>query len=247
MIPKIIHYCWFGGEKPKKIEKCIKNWKAILPDYKIVEWNQNNFDINEFQYTRDAYKARKYAFVSDVARVKALIEYGGIYLDTDVKVFKSFDAILKHRCVFGFEEGNYVATSFMAAEPDHPVMKKLYDEYRSNSFYDSNGEMISVTNVTKLTNILSVYGLRRDNSLQILNEDIVIYPQEYFSPYDYRNCIHRITNNTICEHLFYVSWMPWQVRIKKYVKKIVGPIIGKKGMNKLRKTIIVLYFKLKRN
>lgn len=247
MIPKIIHYCWFGGEKPRRIERCIKRWKTILPDYKIIEWNQNNFDINEFQYTSDAYRAKKFAFVSDVARAKALMEYGGIYLDTDVKVFKTFDSILKHRCVFGFEEGNYVATSFMAAESNHPVMKKLYDGYRLSSFYDAKGEIIPGTNVTKLTCILNEYGLRRDNSFQILDKDITIYPQEYFSPYDYTNCIHRITNNTICEHLFYVSWLPWQVRLKKNIKKIVGPIVGKKGMNKLRKTINLLCLKLKRN
>lgn len=89
MIPKIIHYCWFGGEKPQKVVKCIESWKKNLPDYEIKEWNKNNFDISELQYTLDAYKAHKYAFVSDVARVKALYEYGGIYLDTDVMVYKS--------------------------------------------------------------------------------------------------------------------------------------------------------------
>ena len=235
MIPKIIHYCWFGGEKPRRIERCIKGWKTILPDYKIIEWNQNNFDINEFQYTSDAYKAKKFAFVSDVARAKALMEYGGIYLDTDVKVFKTFDTILKHRCVFGFEEGNYVATSFMAAESNHPVMKKLYDGYRLSSFYDAKGEIIPGTNVTKLTCILNEYGLRRDNSFQILDKDIVIYPQEYFSPYDYGNCIRKNTENTYCEHLFLVSWLPWTTKVKKAVKKIVIPIIGVNNMNKIRR------------
>ena len=125
MIPKIIHYCWFGGEKPGKVLKCIESWKRCLPDYEIIEWNSENFDVFALPYTSEAYKAKKYAFVSDVARVKALYEYGGIYLDTDVMVYGKFDPVLQHKCVFGFEEELYVATSFMAAEPHHPLMKQF--------------------------------------------------------------------------------------------------------------------------
>ena len=103
MIPKIIHYCWFGrNEKPEKIQKCIESWKIHLSDYQIIEWNEDNFDYNLLTYTKDAYNAKKYAFVSDVARVKALYEMGGIYLDTDVMVYQNFDSILKHNCVLGF-------------------------------------------------------------------------------------------------------------------------------------------------
>lgn len=93
MIPKIIHYCWFGGEKPKKVLKCIESWKKCLSDYEIMEWNQNNFDVYAKTYTADAYQTCKYAFVSDVARVKALYDYGGIYLDTDVMVYKNFNKL----------------------------------------------------------------------------------------------------------------------------------------------------------
>ena len=104
-IPKIIHYCWFGGkEKPEQVKKCIGSWKKYLSNYQFMEWNEQNFDVNQFQYTKDAYAAKKYAFVSDVARVKALLEYGGIYFDTDVEVFKSFDDILDAKCLLGFEE-----------------------------------------------------------------------------------------------------------------------------------------------
>src|SRR5699024_7215547 len=97
--------CWFGGEKPDTVKECIESWHTILTDYEIIEWNQENFDINKLKYTREAFKEKKYAFVSDVARVYALYQYGGIYLDTDVKVYKKFDSILKEKCVFGFEEG----------------------------------------------------------------------------------------------------------------------------------------------
>ena len=235
MIPKIIHYCWFGNKKPKKVLKCIESWKSRLPDYEFKEWNANNFDVNQLSYTVAAYEARKYAFVSDVARVKALYEYGGIYLDTDVMVYKNFDEILHHKCVFGYEEEMYVATSFMACEPKHPLMKQFLSLYLEIPFYDELGNIIPGTNVTKLTNILLHDGLKRDNSYQELSDGVVVYPQEYFSPYDYGNCIHNRTENTICEHLFFVSWMPWSTRAKKVIKHIVGPLLGKENMNKLRK------------
>lgn len=235
MIPKIIHYCWFGGEKPQKILKCIESWKRCLPNYQIKEWNQNNFDISALKYTADAYLAHKYAFVSDVARVKALYDYGGIYLDTDVMVYKNFDSILNHKCVFGFEEEQYIATSFMACEPKHPLMKKFLSLYEDLSFFDSQGNIIPGTNVGKLTNMLSEMGLERNNLYQELRGDITVYPQEFFSPYDYANCIHHNTDNTICEHLFFVSWMPWTTRLKKGIKHILGPLLGKERMNELRK------------
>ena len=159
MIPRIIHYCWFGGDKPKKVLKCIESWKKCLPDYEIMEWNQNNFNVYEKQYTADAYQAHKYAFVSDVARIKALYDYGGIYLDTDVMVYKNFNNILNHRCVFGFEEEQYIATSFMACEPQHPLMKKFLSIYDDLLFFDENGNIIPGTNVEKLTKILTDMGL----------------------------------------------------------------------------------------
>lgn len=235
MIPKIIHYCWFGGEKPRKVLKCIDSWKRCLPDYEIKEWNPDNFDVYRLRYTADAYKAHKYAFVSDVARVKALYDYGGIYLDTDVMVYKSFDSILSHKCVLGFEEEQYVATSFMACEPQHPLMKSFLSLYEDLSFYDTEGNIIPGTNVGKLTKMLSDMGLERNDQYQELNGDITVYPQEFFSPYDYANCIHHNTDKTICEHLFFVSWMPWTTKLKKGIKHILGPLLGKERMNKLRK------------
>ena len=235
MIPRIIHYCWFGGKKTKKVKKCIETWKNKLPDYQIIEWNESNFDVYQNSYTKDAFEAKKYAFVSDVARIKALYDYGGIYLDTDVVVYKSFDSILNHKCVFGFEEEQYIATSFMACEPHFILMRQFLDLYDTLPFYDKNGNIIPGTNVGKLTTLLGNLGLRRDNQYQELENGIVVYPQEYFSPYDYGNCIRQNTENTICEHLFLVSWLPWTTRINKVIKHIIGPLLGKKNMNKLRK------------
>lgn len=225
MIPKIIHYCWFGkNEKPEKIKKCIESWKTKLPDYQIIEWNEDNFDYNTLTYTKGAYEAKKYAFVSDVARVKALFEMGGIYLDTDVMVYQSFDSILNNNCVLGFEMGNYIATSFMACIPNHYLMEDFYDLYKNLPFYDENGKIISGTNVTKLTNMLVDKGLVRNNELQKI-DDIAIYPSDYFSPYNYAWEYSNKNNKTICEHLFYVSWMSKRQQLKKKIKKIFGYVV----------------------
>lgn len=237
-IPKIIHYCWFGGkEKPDNVKKCIESWKRVLPDYQIIEWNENNFDINKLRYTKEAYEAKKYAFVSDVARVHALLNYGGIYMDTDVEVLKSFDSILNSRCVLGIEEGDYVATSMIAAEKKHPLIVEFADIYTKLSFYDSRGKIIPGTNVQKLTDMLKKLGYVQKNIYQELNEEICIYPKEYFSPYDYINCYFNITEKTICVHHFFVSWMPWQTRAKKVIKRKLVKIIGVNGMNYLRERL----------
>ena len=112
VIPKVVHYCWFGGkQKPDDVERYIANWKAVLPDYEIREWNESNFDVSAWPYAQQALGAGKFAFVSDVARLYALYTHGGIYLDTDVEVRRSFDELLDGGTVLGFEEGNYVATS----------------------------------------------------------------------------------------------------------------------------------------
>ena len=110
-IPKIIHYCWFGrGEKPEIVKRCINSWKENLKDYEIIEWNENNFDININNYVKEAYENKKYAFVSDYVRVYALYNMGGIYFDTDVEVFKSLDEFLQEDSFWGFEEKDYIAT-----------------------------------------------------------------------------------------------------------------------------------------
>lgn len=229
MIPKIIHYCWFGKkEKPQKIKDCINSWYQMLPDYQIIEWNENNFDYNVLTYTKEAYEAKKYAFVSDVARVKALHEMGGIYLDTDVMVYKSFNEILDKPCVLGFEMGNYVATSFMACEPKYKLMKEFYDLYKDLPFYDENGRIISGTNVTKLTNMLVKKGLIRNNHYQEIENEIFVYPTTYFSPYNYAWEYSNKTRETICEHMFYVSWVNKKVRAKKKIKKFIGIFLKKR-------------------
>ena len=117
MIPKIIHYCWFGSnKKPRKVRKCIAIWKKLLPDYEFIEWNEDNFDINMIEYAKEAYNEKKYAFVSDVARLYALLQFGGIYMDTDVELLKPLDSFLNHRAFCGFESENFLSTAMIGAD-----------------------------------------------------------------------------------------------------------------------------------
>lgn len=230
MIPKIIHYCWFGKKpKPKKVQKCIESWYKLLPGYQIIEWNENNFDYKKYSFTNKAYEEKKYAFVSDVARIEALLQYGGIYLDTDVEVFKSFDNILNKQCVLGFEERNYVATSFIACEKGCRLMQEFYEIYINKTFDEK-----LVTNVVLLTNILKEKGLKMNNQFQVIEGYIRIFPQVFFSPYDYINCINMKNKETYCVHYFYVSWLSKYQKLKKIIKTVVGKILGKKHMDALR-------------
>ena len=234
-IPKIIHYCWFGKkEKPAKVRECINSWHKYLDDYEFIEWNEDNFDINCNDYVKQAYQEKKYAYVSDYARINALYNLGGIYMDTDVMVYKSFNNLLDNKCILGFEEENYIATSFMACIPNHNLIKEFIDEYESLNFYNIDKSLNLTTNVKRLTKILEDKGLIRNNKFQYI-DDISIYPQEYFSPYDYANYIRKNSDNTYCEHLFLVSWLPWNIKLKKAVKKVIIPIIGINNMNRLRK------------
>lgn len=238
-IPKIIHYCWFGGnEKPKKVKKCIESWKKFMPEFEIIEWNESNFDINALQYTKQAYEMKKYAFVSDVARLNALNTYGGIYFDTDVEVFKNFTPLLNEKCILGFEEEEYIATSMMAAEPNNKLINRFLKIYDNISFLDEEGNIIEGTNVSKLTDLLVEKGLKRENIYQKLDNNISIYPKEYFSPYVYPYGIYQITDNSYCVHHFFVSWQSKTVLLRRYLKMVIAKLIGLDNTKKIRNIFV---------
>ena len=135
MIPKIIHYCWFGGNPlPELAKKCIASWKLYCPDYEIKEWNESNFDLNYCDYVREAYDSKNWAFVSDVARLYALVTEGGIYMDTDVEVIKPLDNLLKYHAVSGFETETTIPTGLIAGEKENPMLKELLYEYKNIHF-----------------------------------------------------------------------------------------------------------------
>ena len=212
MIPKKIHYCWFGGNPlPKLAKKCIKSWKKYCPDYEIIRWDEKSFDISEAPlYVRQAYEAKKWAFVSDYVRLYAMVTQGGIYMDTDVEVVKSLDEFLQHKAFSGFEDEAHIPTGIMACEKDFPLFREFLDYYDDALFIKEDGEYNSTTNVIIMTDISKKYGLRCDGTYQIVN-DMVLYPEDYFCPLDFNLCLHN-TENTHAIHWFSGSWLPEKER-----------------------------------
>ncbi len=231
---KTIHYCWFGrSEKPKLVKKCIDSWKKNLPDYRIIEWNEDNFDISKNRFVAEAYSDRNFAFVSDYVRAFVLYNYGGIYVDTDVEVLKSFDPFLNDNMFLGFEEGNFVGTCVMGTEKGHEIMKCYLDHYENMTYFNEDGTKYTDTNVILLTKLLDERGLVRNNELQTFS-GITVYPRTYFSPYDYINGISYITDESVAIHHFAQLWLPKNVRFKTDIKRIIINIIGGENLKKIR-------------
>lgn len=207
MIPKIIHYCWFGGNTmPELAQKCIESWKIHCPDYEIREWNESNFDLNCNQYVKKAYEAKKWAFVTDYVRLWAIVSEGGIYMDTDVEVISSLDEYLDERAFSGFETEESISTGIMACEKGFPLFKELLDEYRNRSFIKPDGTYDLTTNVAAITNYCLRYGLTLNNTKQTI-QGFTIYQQDIFSPKSYRTGIITCTDNTHTIHHFSGSWL----------------------------------------
>lgn len=238
-IPKKIHYCWFGKkEKPDIVKKCIKSWKEKLKEYEIIEWNEDNFDITSNEFVRQAYNCGKFAFVSDYVRVYALYNYGGIYLDTDVEVYKEFSQdILSNESFWGFEEKNFIATSTIGAKKGNEFIKKFLDVYDNKKFINDDGTIDTLTNVAIVSEMIKKIGVKLDGTFQNIDGIATIYPQEYFSPYDYINCYSKKTDNTVAIHHYYKSWLPMSVRIKTSIKKLISIIIGGENIAKIRELI----------
>ncbi len=231
---KTIHYCWFGrGEKPKLVLKCIESWKKKLPDYSLVEWNEDNFDISKNQFVAEAYSDRNFAFVSDYVRAFVLYNYGGIYMDTDVEVLGNFDRFLDDKVFLGFEEGNFVGTCVMGVEKGHELMKSYLDHYENMTYFNDDGTKYTDTNVVLLTRLLDERGLVRNNEYQTVG-DISIYPRTFFSPYDYINGISYITDDSVTIHHFAQLWLPKNVRLKTEAKRALIKFIGGENIKKLR-------------
>lgn len=235
-IPRIIHYCWFGrGEKPKIIQKCMKSWEKHLKGYQFMEWNEDNFDLNQSRYAREAYEARKFAFVSDYVRLYALYRYGGIYLDTDVEVVRSLDALLLHEAFTGFEDETFLQSGTMGAVAEHRWIKALLDDYDQRKFLRPDGTYDLMTNTAVISAKCKDEGLALNGKYQVLGNSVVFYPRTYFSPYDYINGGSFITSDSYTIHHFAQSWLPFHVRFRSGLKRTAGKIVGPKVITKLRK------------
>lgn len=236
-IPKKIHYCWFGGtEKNELIKKCIDSWKRYCPDYEIVEWNENNFDLSSSQYVMEAYNAKKWAFVSDYVRMWALYNYGGIYLDTDVEILKPLDKFLIHDAFTGFEKEELPFTAVVGCVKKHEVVASILSTYEGRRFLKEDGTYDMQTNTESVSKLfVEHYGVKLNNLRQDISNGLTIYPSEYFCPKSYTDNTVKITKNTYAIHWFDGSWMDISVkdkykRIQKYNRvfgeRCVGTFIG---------------------
>ena len=208
MIPKKIHYIWVGGkEKPKNVERCIKTWKKVFKDFEIIEWNEENFDINSCSYTKCAYEAKKWAFVSDYIRLYALNTIGGVYLDTDVIAVENIDELLNDKAFIGFENNNFVSAAIMGSEKDHPFIKELLNYY--NNIDDKKYFNFDDNNSLLVTNILKEnYKLKLNNKEQLLKDGIRVYED---------NILSNPSKNSKTIHIFTGTWLDEKASLKKKI------------------------------
>lgn len=209
MIPRKIHYCWFGGNpKPKLAKKCFRTWRKYCPGYEIVEWNEENYDLSAAPlYVRQAYEAKKWAFVTDYVRLQVVYEQGGIYLDTDVELRKPLEPLLANRAYFGFEDGKLVNTGCgFGAEKGAQILRDLMDDYRDIPFLRADGDFDNLPCPQRNTAAFLRRGLRQDNSMQTLDNGVLILPSDYLNPKDWKTGELHITENTISVHHFGASW-----------------------------------------
>lgn len=208
-IPKKIHYCWFGGNPLSELaKKCINSWKQFFPDYEIIQWDETNFDVNKTDFMKKAYMDKKWAFVSDVARLLIVYENGGLYFDTDVEVIKSFDDILSdgHSAFFGFEKEGIVSSGLgFGAEKGNQFLKELFQVYADIDYNEYREDLAKIACPVLTTRFLEENGLKKNNLRQDI-DGVTIYPWEYFAPMDYFTGKIKKTKNTHTVHWYSASW-----------------------------------------
>lgn len=244
-IPKVIHYCWFGRNPlPKSAKKCIASWKKYCPDYEIIEWNEDNFDVNCCAYASEMFQREKWAFLTDYVRLKVIFEHGGIYMDTDVQVIRPLDTLVERGAYMGVENTHRVATGLgFAAEAGHPFIRENMEYYEQLTSFE---ELQSCPWIT--TSLLKPYGYQEDcNEIQMV-AGMTIYPEEYLCPKNERTGLTNVTKNTVSIHQFDASWFEesWKDGQKKrwrearidYWKhtpnRILKTIVGEKQYHQLK-------------
>lgn len=232
MIPKIIHYCWFGrGEMPELAQRCITSWHKYMPDWEYKLWNEDSFDVNLVHYTEEAYEAKKYAFVSDYVRLWALNNEGGLYMDVDFEVYKPFDDLMHQKAFAGFEGSKHlpVMMGVVASRAGGIWVKEMLDAYQNRHFIRPDGSLDMTTNVQFITTKMREQGFVQNGEEQNY-KDLHVFPVDFFCPRQTTGEYIR-TDNTYCEHLGLGSWAEtgggW--------KTVVGGIVGPKTMTRLIK------------
>lgn len=237
MIPRIIHYCWFGGkEKPASVKRYISTWRKYCPDYEIKEWNEYNFDVKLNNYCREAYEAKKWAFVADVARLTVLKKYGGIYMDTDVEVIRPFDDLLVYDAFMCFENKDFVSIGTLGAEKGSPVIADFLAPYENRHFLREDSSCDFTTNLKIITSVLrDKYHLISNGKKQLLPHCVLVLPMESFIAKDSMTGWIMADESTYAIHHYAASWYDEDIRrygelhrkySRLYMKKIEG-IVGK--------------------
>lgn len=238
MIPKKIHYCWFGyNKKPKLIQKCIASWKKYLPGWEIIEWNELNYDVTKNSYIAEAYKMKKWAFVVDFARFDILNQYGGIFLDTDVELLKPItQELLRYEAFTGFESEKTINPGLIyASAAGQKMLKAIVEEYEKKKFGQKiDGRVENIVDV--VTGVLKKQGLQGNNTFQIIN-GVAIFPKEYFCCFDHETQSFETTSETISVHHYFASWSPWYRRLYFKCIKVAARILGKERYLRWKKRI----------
>lgn len=220
MIPKIIHYCWFGrGEMPQLAINCIASWHKFMPDWEYKLWNEDNFNVNDVPYVKEAYEAKKYAFVTDYVRLYALSLIGGVYMDVDFEVFQPFEPLLDNNAFAGYEGSKHspVMMGILASEPGGCWIKEQIEAYYGRHFLMDDGTYDYTTNVSFITRRMIVQGFVCDGVEKSFH-GLHVYPVDYFCPRQTTGEYLK-TENTFCEHKGLHSWSEtsWKSRFLKYL------------------------------
>ena len=237
MIPKKIHYCWFGrGEKSKLAQKCIASWRKYCPDYEIIEWNEDNFDLDYNGYTRYCYDHKKWAFLSDFVRLVVVAEYGGIYFDTDVELLKSPDALLNFEAFYGFENDRNIATGLgFGAECNHPTIQAMKEQYELLEPND-DGNYPAIVCPALNTAALLPFGLVLDGSRQNI-AGAEILPVDWLNPYDDPTGRLSKTKNTVSVHWYSKCWMSKGTILRSKITKPFHRIFGTDCFHSVKKLV----------
>lgn len=243
MIPRVIHYCWFGRTtKPDSVEKCIESWKRYCPNFEVIEWNEDNYDINKNRYMREAYERKKWGFVPDYARLDIMFNHGGIYLDTDVEILRPIDELLEHDGFMGFESAEYVALGLgFGACPHNAIIGEMMNQYDDLKFINEDGSFNLMPSPKYSTRVLLEHGLLQNNEQQSI-EGIIIYPTEYFCPLNFQNGKTSITDHTFSIHWYDASWFSADRQYELRLKWKFNKIMPEKPAYYLARTIALMKY-----
>ena len=222
MIPKIIHYCWFGGKSlPSDVIKCIETWKKYCPDYEIKKWDESNFDVNSHPFMKAAYEAKAWAFVSDYARLKVVYDNGGIYLDTDVELLKSLDFLLENQCYIGIQQPESLCTTGLGfgAEKQNSVVGEMMKCYDSISFLNQGKNTFACPWLNN--KVIRSCGTVNNDEVTYL-DNVTVYPSRFFDPISTGNTKNLLCDETVSIHHYAATWTSKRTRIKRKIIRAFG-------------------------